>query len=76
MVQDIQQKLIDLVNQHYNPNKKFIINVEKPKTDDIVDFWADISKIKKEFNWEAKTSIEEGVEKTINYFENREANWN
>ena len=68
------KKIIELVYKHYMPDEKYIPTVEKPMGNDIVDFWADVSKIKNEIKWEAKTTIEEGVEKTINYFE--EANRN
>jgi len=33
-------------------------------------FYADISKIKKEVGWEPKTSIDEGIKKTIDYIKN------
>ncbi|GAG14565.1 unnamed protein product, partial [marine sediment metagenome] len=65
------KKIIELVYKHYMPDEKYIPAIEKPMGDDVVDFWADVSKIKKEIKWEAKTSIEEGVEKTINYFEKK-----
>jgi len=34
------------------------------------DFYADISKIKKDTGWEPKVDIQEGIKKTIGYYEN------
>ena len=34
----------------------------------VVDFWADISRIKSDTGWEPKTSIKEGIQKTIDYY--------
>ena len=33
-------------------------------------FWMDIGKIKNALNWKPRTSLEEGIKKTIIYFEN------
>ena len=68
------KKILELVYKHYMLDEKYIPTVEKPMENDVVDFWADISKIKKEIKWEAKTSIEEGLEKTINYYEEADRN--
>lgn len=59
------KEIIDLVYNHYNIDKKNTIEIKKPNDCSPVDFWADISKIKKDTNWEPKTSIKKGVEKTI-----------
>jgi nucleoside-diphosphate-sugar epimerase len=34
----------------------------------MVDFWADISRIERATGWEPETGIEEGIEKTIEYY--------
>ncbi len=38
--------------------------------DVFTDFYADISKIKKETGWEPRVGIEEGIRKTIDYYKN------
>ena len=52
--------------------KNFDFDYEIPQDDksDIspTDFWADISKIKREIGWKPKTNINDGIEKTIQYY--------
>lgn len=39
------------------------------QTNNSVNFWADISKIKKDTGWEPQMGIKEGIQKTIDYYE-------
>jgi len=52
--------------------KNFDFDYEIPQDDksDIspTDFWADISKIKREIGWQPKTNINDGIEKTIKHY--------
>jgi nucleoside-diphosphate-sugar epimerase len=34
----------------------------------VIDFWADISRIRNETGWKPQTSIREGIKKTIKYY--------
>lgn len=63
--QEIAKIICDKFNLKYDENKTNI-----PKNNSIVDFWADISKIKIDCNWEPKINIKEGILKTINYYRN------
>jgi len=58
-VQEITEIICNKFNLKYDENKT------NTKNNSIVDFWADISKIKIDCNWEPKISIEEGIFKTI-----------
>ena len=55
--------IIELTN-----SKSKIIKLELPE-DDPKKRKPDISLAKKTLNWSPKTSLEEGLKKTINYFE-------
>jgi nucleoside-diphosphate-sugar epimerase len=39
-----------------------------PQNDSIVDFWADISRIKRDTGWKPKIGIQEGIKKIINHY--------
>lgn len=39
-----------------------------PNNKSVADFWADISKIKTEIGWEPKISIDEGIQKVIDFY--------
>lgn len=54
---------------YYKSDEKYIPDVERPSDSDLVNFWADISKIKREIGWEPKTKIEEGIKKTVIYYQ-------
>lgn len=47
---------------------------KRPRNSEVTRLWADVNKIKKEFNWQPKydqkTGFEVGLEKTINWFSN------
>ena len=65
-------KFIDMVNTIVNiVGKGKIKHVEWPKNYENVetgDFYADISRIKNELNWKPSTSLESGLEKTIEFY--------
>jgi len=51
-------------------SKSEIVFEEKLPTDDPIKRQPDIKKAKKLLNWQPKTSLTEGLKKTINYFKN------
>lgn len=63
------QQIMETVYKIYNiqPRYKKVDISEK----DSVNFWADISKIKKTINWKPEVRIEEGIYKTIQYYQNQ-----
>jgi len=67
-IKDIIKIVHNESNLQYEPKDKLF------KSDNIPfdNFWADISKIKKEIGWEPKITIKEGIQKTINYYQNLE----
>ena len=58
------RQVIEIV--HNELNLKYG-EVNAPKDDSYVNFWADISKIRKDTGWEPQTGIKEGIQKTIDY---------
>lgn len=63
-IQDIFKIVYSKLNlQHKLKNEPF--NTENICSD---NFWADISKIKKEIGWKPKTIIKEGIHKTVLYY--------
>jgi len=60
--------IINMVYRYYGLNKKYVSAYEI--STDIVqtDFWADITRIKKDVGWEPKFNVEKGIEKTIEYY--------
>ncbi|NWF76003.1 MAG: GDP-mannose 4,6-dehydratase [Nitrospirae bacterium] len=53
--------------------KKAVLNFLPRHPADVVATWADIEKSRKILNWYPKTTIEEGIKKTVDwYFENRD----
>ena len=63
-INDLAKLIIELTN-----SKSKIIKLELPE-DDPKKRKPDISLAKKTLNWSPKTSLEEGLKKTINYFKN------
>lgn len=60
-IQDIIKIAYSELNLKYKVKDKFF-NIENIYSD---NFWADISKIKKEIGWEPKITIKEGIQKII-----------
>jgi nucleoside-diphosphate-sugar epimerase len=53
--------------------KKALIKFSPRHPADVVATWADIEKSKAKLNWYPKTTIEDGIKKTVQwYFENRD----
>jgi len=65
-IQDIIKIVYDKLNLQYKP-KDNIFNTKNVYSD---NFWADISKIKKELGWGPKIGIHEGIKKMIFSYEN------
>ncbi|QXJ28576.1 dTDP-glucose 4,6-dehydratase [Saccharolobus shibatae B12] len=66
---DKETRIIDLANLIIQlTNSKSKIKLLPPRQDDPPRRAADISKAKKLLNWEPKTSLEEGLKKTIDWF--------
>jgi len=62
------QEIIREIRNCYNI--EYIQKSKQLTEDQTINFWADISKIKKEIGWEPKTDIEEGVRRVISsYYE-------
>lgn len=61
-VQQIVETIYDKLNlsDRYSP-------ANNPVDSSPVDLWADISKIKQDFGWKPETSIDEGIQKVINF---------
>ena len=62
-INDLAKLIIEMTN-----SKSKIIKLELPE-DDPKKRKPDISLARKTLNWSPKTSLEEGLKKTINYFE-------
>ncbi len=64
-------EMISLIEKFLGKKAKII---NKPfHSADMMATWADVTKAKKKLNWEAKTSLEEGIKKSVDwYLENRE----
>lgn len=61
------QDIVELVCDRFNfPDK--CSTLSKPPGSSVVDFWADISRIKSETGWEPQIGIKEGIQKTIDYY--------
>jgi nucleoside-diphosphate-sugar epimerase len=53
--------------------KKALINFSPRHPADVVATWADIEKSKEKLSWYPKTTIEDGIKKTVQwYLENRD----
>ena len=53
--------------------KKAIINHKPFHIADLMETWADIEKAKSLFGWEPKVSVDEGLEKSVSWYnQNRE----
>ncbi len=62
-IMELAQKIIDMVNS----NSRIVYNTLPP--DDPIRRKPDISMAQKELNWNPSTSLEEGLKKTIDYFD-------
>lgn len=67
LFRDMAQKIVELSEN--GTYLKFIDWPEDAKKRETGDFVADISKIKKDLGWEPKISLEEGLKKTIEYYQ-------
>lgn len=56
------QQVIKIVYNKFNLQYS---GADAPQNDSVVDFWADISKIKMEIGWEPKLTISDGLQRTI-----------
>ena len=59
------QKIIEIV---YNKFNLQYAGADALQNNSVVDFWADISRIKSDTGWEPRTNIKEGIKKTIDYY--------
>jgi nucleoside-diphosphate-sugar epimerase len=62
----ISNKKILTIIAKYLHKKPILEKFDKKRSSELNVFWADISKMKKEFQWIPKTSIKKGIKKTIN----------
>lgn len=61
-------ELVETITDVYNYSPEFNYDITKPTM--IPIRLVDVSRIKKELGWEAKHSLREGLEKTINWYRN------
>lgn len=61
------QDIVKIICDHYNFQYENILSNAGCVSS--IDFWADISKIKKDVGWEPEINISEGIKKTIDYYE-------
>ena len=64
------QQIVEIVCSEFNLQYS---GADAPGNMSAIDFWADISKIKRDTGWEPQIGIKEGIQKTIDYYGN---NWN
>lgn len=62
------RKLIEIAYEKCNFLLPDGIFPQSQESNDIVDFWADISRIRTDIGWEPKTTITDGIEKMLNYY--------
>jgi nucleoside-diphosphate-sugar epimerase len=62
------KKIIEIVSDQHGLKNQYKDLTPRPTDVLLTEFYADISKIKKEIGWKPKTNIAEGIERTINYF--------
>ncbi|MFX0088150.1 MAG: hypothetical protein ACFFAU_21025, partial [Candidatus Hodarchaeota archaeon] len=62
------RQLIEITYEKTNTHLPDDIFNQSPQSNEIIDFWADISKIKHEIGWEPKVSITAGIQKMIDYY--------
>ncbi|MFW9996699.1 MAG: NAD-dependent epimerase/dehydratase family protein [Candidatus Odinarchaeota archaeon] len=62
------RKLMEIVYEKSKTSLPNDIFAKKQSTSDIVDFWADISRIKKEIGWKPKVSIDQGIAKMLDHY--------
>ena len=60
-------KIIKLVTKEFKNGKPRFGEI-KMRDDEPLKLYADVNKVKKEFNWYPKISIEKGIKKTIKAF--------
>lgn len=58
--------IIKCILDHFGIRDNYEETIKQHK-DELKQFFADLSRIKEDIGWEPKTSIEEGIKKTINY---------
>lgn len=61
--------VVEIVCENYDFDYKISSNHQVNKSS--TDFWADISKIKKEIGWVPETSMDKGIGRTIEYYHNK-----
>lgn len=63
------KKIIEIIAEKLNLQKEYKRNIiSNPNEVSATDFYADVSKIKKEIGWKPKTNIVEGIQKMIDYY--------
>lgn len=65
------QQIVEIVCDRFNFTDK-CSTLDNTADGSVVDFWADISRIKRDTGWEPQTGIKEGIQKTIDYYLNPE----
>ena len=61
------QEIVEIIYEKLNLRNTCSI-VNDPMNNAVVDFWADISRMREEFGWEPKKSIDEGIQEVIDSY--------
>lgn len=74
------EDLVSLVRRILNVNKKPKFGSMKNRNWDMKNWYGDISKIKKDYHWQPKVSLEEGIKRSIEWqieinYDNADWNW-
>ena len=65
------QEIVKTICDYYDFKFELENQTDDKKNDTKINFWADISKIRKEIGWKPKTDIKEGIKKMIFYYEKK-----
>ena len=69
---DMVKMIVDVVGKGRMVKKEWPTSWQNVETGDV---YADISKLKKDIDWEPRTSLKEGVRKTVDYYKKNKNNY-
>ena len=67
-------EVVNLIREYFN-NTKFLIGKKPYRIGETMHFYSSINKIKKAINWEPKWTLEDGINKTIQWWKNNREIW-
>jgi nucleoside-diphosphate-sugar epimerase len=62
------EKIIQIIYDKLQKKISFPKSFNQSNKGTITDFWADISRMKKDFGWAPQTQLSQGIQKTIKYY--------